>query len=215
MKSTPTLDGSQPPPLSVVQSALTAGALSGASGLVFGSVAGIIRSPHPIIFAVAAGAQWFALGTTFWGTRAVILDSRSNQEISPRQKIYISGISGGLSGGAVAALTRGRSNIIPGTIVFSILGSLGQATHNSFDASHTQALASSTAEPPTSLLQRLASKKWIPMKVLTDEEYESMLSEKLLTVEAEMAVIDEEIGRLRDEGKRGVSADAESPAGKN
>ena len=41
------------------------------------------------------------------------------------------------------------------------------------------------------------------MKTLSDEEYESMLREKLLRVEAEMAVMDEEIGRLREEERRG------------
>lgn len=58
-------------------------------------------------------------------------------------------------------------------------------------------------DPPKSFLQSLASKKWIPMKTLSDEEYESMLREKLLRVEAEMAVMDEEIGRLREEERRG------------
>ena len=53
------------------------------------------------------------------------------------------------------------------------------------------------------------------MKVLTDEEYGGMLREKLLRVEAEVAVIDEEIGRLREEERREVGANANSPARKD
>jgi hypothetical protein len=135
--------------------------------------------------------------------------------VSPRQRTYTSGIAGGLSGGAVAALTRGRSNIIPGTIVFSIVGSVGQATYNSLDAYHTEALAASTGEPPKSFLQSLASKKWIPMKALTDEEYEGMLREKVSKVEAEMAVIDEEIGKLREEERRAMIGDTKALASKS
>jgi len=44
------------------------------------------------------------------------------------------------------------------------------------------------------------------MKALTNEEYEGMLREKVLRVEAQTAVIDEEIGRLREEARRGLSA---------
>ena len=39
--------------------------------------------------------------------------------------------------------------------------------------------------------------KWSPMKVLSDEEYERMLQEKLLRVEAEIAVLDEKIERAK------------------
>ena len=49
--------------------------------------------------------------------------------------------------------------------------------------------------------------KWSPMKVLTDEEYESMLREKLLRVDAEIAIVDEDLGKLREEeeeSKKGV-----------
>lgn len=35
------------------------------------------------------------------------------------------------------------------------------------------------------------------MKVLSDEDYEHMLSEKLLRVEAEIAILDEEMAKLQ------------------
>lgn len=39
--------------------------------------------------------------------------------------------------------------------------------------------------------------KWSPMKVLSDREYEDMLKEKLLKINAEIALIDEGIEALR------------------
>jgi hypothetical protein len=37
------------------------------SGLLVGGFAGIVRSSTPTLFALASGAQWFALGSTFTG----------------------------------------------------------------------------------------------------------------------------------------------------
>ena len=40
---------------------------SGTTGLLYGGVAGTLRSAHPVVFTIAAGIQWSALGSTFWG----------------------------------------------------------------------------------------------------------------------------------------------------
>lgn len=39
----------------------------GVAGIIVGGTSGIIRGSAPVLFAGAAGAQWFALGSTFWG----------------------------------------------------------------------------------------------------------------------------------------------------
>lgn len=49
--------------------------------------------------------------------------------------------------------------------------------------------------------------KWNPVKVLGDEDYEKMLQEKLLYVNAEISIIDEHIEALR-------SQETEKKAGK-
>ena len=51
------------------------------------------------------------------------------------------------------------------------------------------------------MLERLANSRWSPVKILSDEEYENMLQEKLLRVEAEIAVLDEHIENLRREAR--------------
>ncbi|MCJ1391612.1 hypothetical protein MMC18_004476 [Xylographa bjoerkii] len=192
-------------PGALVKSALVVGALSGGTGLLLGSAIGIIRSSHPVIFALATAGQWFALGTTFWGSRAVILNTWDAERASPRQNIYASSLAGGISGGSVAALTRGRSNVIPGMIVFSLFGCLGQMSYNTVSSSHRAALSAPDQPPTRSFLQILASKKWIPMKSLSDEEYEGLLQEKLVKVEAELALLDEDIAALKATEKVNIS----------
>jgi hypothetical protein len=53
--------------------------------------------------------------------------------------------------------------------------------------------AHKTSKP---LMQRMADSKWIPLRSLSDQEYRGMLSEKLLSVEAEIALLDEKIQEL-------------------
>jgi hypothetical protein len=50
--------------------------------------------------------------------------------------------------------------------------------------------------PSKPLAQRMAESKWIPLRTLSDEEYRGMLGEKLLSVEAEIALLDDKIAEL-------------------
>jgi hypothetical protein len=45
-------------------------------------------------------------------------------------------------------------------------------------------------------LQWMADSKWIPLRSLSDQEYRGMLSEKLLSIEAELALLDDKIEEL-------------------
>lgn len=45
-------------------------------------------------------------------------------------------------------------------------------------------------------MQRMADSKWIPLRSLSDQEYKSMLSEKLLSIDAEIALLDEKMEEL-------------------
>lgn len=61
--------------------------------------------------------------------------------------------------------------------------------------------AHKTSKP---LMQRMAESKWIPLRSLSDQEYREMLSEKLLSIEAEIALLDDKIEEL--EKSRPVSS---------
>ena len=41
--------------------------------------------------------------------------------------------------------------------------------------------------------------KWSPMKKLSDEEYGNLLKERLLRIEADIALVDEELEKVRSE----------------
>lgn len=53
--------------------------------------------------------------------------------------------------------------------------------------------AHTTTKP---FLQRMAESKWIPLRTLSDQEYREMLGEKLLSIEAEIALLDDKIQEL-------------------
>ena len=62
--------------------------------------------------------------------------------------------------------------------------------------------------PSKPFLQRLADSKWVPLRSLSDDDYRGMLSEKLLSIEAEVALLDEkiqELEKVKAVGSEGVS----------
>lgn len=38
----------------------------GGAGLIYGGVAGVIRSPSPVIHSISCGIHWFGCGSTYW-----------------------------------------------------------------------------------------------------------------------------------------------------
>ncbi|KAJ5227349.1 uncharacterized protein N7469_007355 [Penicillium citrinum] len=178
-------------------SAAKVGALTGATGLIYGGAAGVIKSPNPLIHSVSCGIHWFACGSTFWWMRSNIIKHHFQDQASPQDRAYVSAFCGGLSGGVVTRLMGGR--LVPGLVIFTLLGYGGQSVFNRVDA--WQMGRAQTPSKP--LMQRMAESKWIPLRHLSDEEYRNMLNEKLLSVEAEIALLDEKIEQL--ESSRPVS----------
>ena len=84
--------------------------------------------------------------------------------------------------------------------MFSLFGLIGQAAINRMVAQRLEAASVGLPNPSSSesFWRRMAESKWAPFQVLSDEEYEAMLSERLLRVNAELAIIDEKIEKLRE-----------------
>jgi len=78
-------------------------------------------------------------------------------------------------------------------VVFAIVGALGQKIYNLAD-SRKQAVNSDIHGRNSWLNSR-----WSPVKVLSDDEYEKLLQEKLLRVDAEISLLDESIQAVKDE----------------
>ncbi|KAK9851391.1 hypothetical protein MYU51_009649 [Penicillium brevicompactum] len=171
-------------------SAAKVGALSGAVGLIYGGAAGVIRSPNPMIHSLSCGIHWSIGGSSFWFLRSNIIKHHYKDQASPQQRKYASALCGGIAGGGVTKLMGGR--LVPGAIIFSLVGYCGQSIFNNVDAWQMEN-AHSTRKP---FMQRMADSKWIPLRTLSDQEYRGMLGEKLLSIEAEIALIDDKIEEL-------------------
>ncbi|KAI8932093.1 hypothetical protein NX059_010978 [Plenodomus lindquistii] len=224
-------------PLQLAQTALTAGAVAAVPGTAIGALYGTLRTQTPVLFSIASGAQWFAIGTTFWGVRSAIFDSSHLQnwwyttrgapsDVRPvttnhdrSSKIRASAIAGAVTGSSLGLLFRGPRNVIPGTIMFTLFGWAGQHGYNYLDAKnsndikqHAELKAKGEDKPKESLIHRFAKSKWSPMSVLDDDEYEKMMQEKVLYVEAEIAMIDDRIAEFRKKAAELKAQEAQKAA---
>jgi hypothetical protein len=81
-----------------------------------------------------------------------------------------------------------------------VVGFLGQKGFNILDSRHTESLTSPEASiQKAPFWQRAMQSKYSPMKQLSDEEYKKFLEDKLLRVDTEIAVIDDNIASLKKE----------------
>lgn len=117
-------------------------------------------------------------------------------DLSPSDKRIASTLGGAGAGAITASLFRGRANVVPGIIVWSALGISGQFA---FDIISPRLRDQRQGQSNQSLLERITSSKWSPMTKISDEDYEEMLQERLVRIEAEIAVIDDDIAKLKSE----------------
>ena len=90
--------------------------------------------------------------------------------------------------------------------MFTLFGYVGQTVFNKLDARYSKQAAVEVPKEKrekNGFWNRVADMEWSPMKRLSDKEYGNMLKERLLRVEADIALVDEELEKLRIE--EGVS----------
>jgi hypothetical protein len=102
----------------------------------------------------------------------------------------------------VGLLLRGPRSLLPGSIVFSLLGAGGQLASNRWSGSEN--LAKKTNGWFTS--------GWSPLTKLSDEEYKAILEEKILRLEAELAILDENRADLLAESRANAAKESSSKA---
>lgn len=175
--------------MAIASRSLQTGTLTGGIGMLVGAGFGIVRSAPPTLFALFAGLQWFALGSTYIASRSLLWHAWGGEEkLSSSDLVKASGVAGGVSG-MVGGMFRGPRNIIPGVLFFSTVGATGTYLSQRFknNSKHDE------SKPKSSWLDS----KWSPMKRLSDKDYEEKLEEKILRINAEIAIIDENIASLR------------------
>ena len=94
-----------------------------------------------------------------------------------------------LLGASADSRAEGPRNIIPSALVWGVTGTAGQLLKNYADSRP----ARQGKDEESSWFRS----KWSPLKKLTDQEYVSMMEEKILKVETEIALIDDRITALR------------------
>ncbi|KJX99284.1 hypothetical protein TI39_contig364g00012 [Zymoseptoria brevis] len=182
------------PSFAAIEPALKVGAACGGVGFLFGGAAGIVRGAPGFLFASASAIQTFAIGSTFTAVRLGIIHAWTTESrpTTPLDRTKASAIAGGFTGGLIGFITRGRSNAIPGAIMFTLFGAGGQHVYNKWTAAPS-------AEPKKNFWRRMSDKSWTPFKVLTNEEYAEMLKEKMLKLDVEIAIIDDKIAGLKEQ----------------
>lgn len=88
--------------------------------------------------------------------------------------------------------------MIPGMIMFSIIGAAGQAIYNTADARHTDR---STDRQSEGFGRRVANSRWSPIKVLNDDEYATIVKERILRLDVEIALTQDQIGDLQSKAQ--------------
>ncbi|KAK4106343.1 hypothetical protein N658DRAFT_512207 [Parathielavia hyrcaniae] len=177
--------------MEILVPSLKVGATAGACGLFTGAVAGIVRSAPTVFFSILAGGQWFTLATSYYATRLASLKHFAEDEPTPGDKLKASTVAGGVAG-TLGGLLRGPRNVIPGAVMFSLFGAGGQAIANWRTASAAESSATDTKSG------RGLWSKWSPITPLSDKDYEKILEEKLLRVEADIALIDDRIKEIHE-----------------
>ncbi|KAK0264307.1 hypothetical protein LTR01_001354 [Friedmanniomyces endolithicus] len=185
-------DGTAQQSRAVLGPSFKVGAACGCAGFLFGGTSGILKGTTPFLFATAASIQTFALGTTFWACRSTILRTTFSGEQLQSDLLKASSFAGGLSGGLVAAITRGRRSVLPATLMWSLFGGIGQLAYNGYATGNVTRQIS----PPEDFWTKMARQSWFPLKALSNEEYSEMLREKMLKVDVEIALLDDRIAAL-------------------
>ncbi|KAI1824867.1 hypothetical protein F4861DRAFT_538529 [Xylaria intraflava] len=169
----------------IAAKSLQTGAVTGGIGLIVGAGLGIVRSAPPTLFALFAGLQWFALGSSYMASRELLYHAWGGEEnLSSSDFVKAGGVAGGVSGMA-GGMLRGPRNVLPGILFF---GSLGAGS-----SYISQRRRGTESEPKRSWLDS----KWSPMQRLSDKDYINKLEEKILRLDAEIAIIDESIESLK------------------
>ncbi|GAB7363983.1 hypothetical protein MBLNU230_g4543t1 [Neophaeotheca triangularis] len=193
----------------VLGPALKVGAFTGTTGFLLGGTAGILKSTTPTLFATATGIQTFCLGSGFWATRSLLLSAwqRPQTPQAPGQEQggsysglnasdikTASAVAGASTGGIAGAVFRGRANVLPGAVMFGVFGWMGQALYDRWDGR-----VETESEGKGGFLRWLAERKWSPVTVMKEGEYEALLRKKMLNVEVELAVVEDKIAALREQ----------------
>ncbi|KAM0428309.1 hypothetical protein ACHAPT_007210 [Fusarium lateritium] len=174
------------------------GGLTGTAGVLAGVGGSIFKEANPIVWGAVSGFQWFTLGTSFWFTRSIVVKAWGGEEQLRNSDKTMASAMAGTAAGAMGGLIRGPSNILPAMLVWTVVGAGGQMVANRISSRQPQVKDENNS---------WFRSRWSPLKKLTDEEYTGMMSEKMLRIDADIALIDDRIAELRKQAQEQTQAD--------
>ena len=195
-----------------------------------GGTIGILRGRNPLLRAIAGGLQNFTSGAVFWGVRrslltagretpivanrdgaahgddvrgdgARVLTSSPSPTPDDAEKLRASVIAGAVAGGTTGLLFMGRSNFLPGIVMFALFGGGGQMAVSRWGAGDEEEEGHDQTARRGRAWRWLGERSWVPFRMLGDEEYAGMLREKMMRVDAEVELLDEKLAALEKEEK--------------
>ncbi|RPA84341.1 hypothetical protein BJ508DRAFT_412741 [Ascobolus immersus RN42] len=208
------------PPTDLLIRSLYIGALGGTAGLLFGGITAIIKaSPTPKLFAAYTGASWMTFTTTFCVLRGnaseIVKNEFPETPLNSRQtQLLLTGFSGAIAGGLQGAIFRGPKNIIPGAVVYGLASTaihFGVGAGDSTILEKVAAPVDENEQKSRTWEDVIFRSKFSPIKKLTKEEYTELMEGRIMKVDVEIALIDDELERLkkevadRDAGKLSVT----------
>ena len=183
------------PASAIINSATSVGAGAGFIGAAFAAGNATLKGRRVVLWSAVAGGQCCALGFTYWLSRQILSGSvgfqRQTESRSIQDELMYSTISGSIAG-LVGGSLRGRSNIIPGALVFGMVGLGGQLGVSSLAA----AIDAPKERKP--ILERLSTSKWWPLQSVSDTDYENQLKEQLEALNTEINMVDSQISALKE-----------------
>ncbi|KAF4500350.1 hypothetical protein FAGAP_3441 [Fusarium agapanthi] len=124
-------------------------------------------------------------------TRSIVVKAWGGEERLQNGDKTIASAIAGTAAGSVGGLIRGPKNILPAMLVFTTVGAGGQMIANRM----------ATRKPKVHDEKESFWSRWSPLKKLTDQEYRDMMSEKMLRIDADIALIDDRIAELKKQAE--------------
>ncbi|ETN41692.1 uncharacterized protein HMPREF1541_03628 [Cyphellophora europaea CBS 101466] len=168
------------------------GLATGITGFTGGGVYGFFRSAHPLPFAAAVGLSSGYYGASTIFMRGLFLDALPAADREKRStKILATGLSGAVSG-AVAGLWQRNPIWRPA----GIIGLLTCTCQIAYSATYDRL----NAEPDTTpFLERVSRSRWMPLKSVSDEDYETLIRARIDRLDTQITVVDGQIAALQQQ----------------
>ncbi|KAK6535141.1 hypothetical protein TWF694_001619 [Orbilia ellipsospora] len=191
---------------SLLAQTIVIGAIAGSSAGLIGAIVATIRGhPRKSIYVIGTSLNCFALGSGFYAIRELysrkLFKFDAGQPQRGRDKIILTGAAAASTAAIWGAVIGGRRHAIPGFLVFGITGSAAQLVYNIIDSNKKNDTATDQVHMEQNskggIISQILTSQNNPIRLLTKEEYIQKLQEKQLVLDADIALVDEEIERLR------------------